>query len=83
MAKSQRHYLSYMLRLWRTSDGKKHVWQASLESPGTGERYGFASLKTLFSFLQALVDSDDDQIHDHDVRGMEERGDATTKRRET
>jgi len=58
MKKTQRRYLSYrylsyLLRLWQTSDGKKQIWRASLESPGTGERRGFASLKDLFGFLQA------------------------------
>ncbi len=52
MAKSQQRYLSYLLRLWQTSDGGRQVWRASLESPGIGERRGFASLKDLFVFLQ-------------------------------
>jgi hypothetical protein len=47
------HYLSYLLRLWQTSDGEKKVWRASLESPSAGERHGFASLKDLFDFLEA------------------------------
>ena len=48
----QRHYLSYLVRLWQTSDGGRQIWRASLESPGTGERQGFASLKELFEFLE-------------------------------
>ena len=48
----QQHYLSYLLRLWQTSDRGKQVWRASLEIPGAGERQGFASLEDLFDFLQ-------------------------------
>jgi len=47
----RRDYLSYLLRLWRV--GKENaVWRASLESPHTGERIGFASLDELFAFLR-------------------------------
>jgi hypothetical protein len=28
------------------------VWRASVESPHTGERYGFANLEVLFAFLE-------------------------------
>jgi hypothetical protein len=44
-------YLAYMLRLrrvWRDGQG---VWQASLESPHTGERHTFGSLEVLYAFL--------------------------------
>ena len=51
MKKQQRRYHSYLLRLWQTSNGKKQIWRASLESPGSGERQGFASLKDLYGFL--------------------------------
>jgi len=49
----QPRYLSYLLRLWQTSDGGEQVWRASLQTPGSGERRGFASLRELFSFLEA------------------------------
>ena len=52
----QRRYLSYLLRLWQTSDGGRLVWRASLESPSTQERQGFASMQELFNFLQAQAD---------------------------
>ena len=52
---AKRRYLSYLLRLWQTSDRGKQVWRASLESPGTGERRGFASLEDMFEFLRALA----------------------------
>lgn len=53
MSKDQREYLSYLLRLWRVSDEDNPVWRASLQSPQTGERIGFASLNELFKFLRA------------------------------
>ena len=50
--KPRQQYLSYLLRLWQTDDGKTQVWRASLDSPGTRARQGFASLEELFSFLE-------------------------------
>ena len=55
MAKEQPDYISYLLRLWRSSDvssGGKATWRASLENPHTGERTGFASLDALCHFLR-------------------------------
>jgi hypothetical protein len=50
-------YLSYLLRLWRV--GKEEAaWRASLESPHTGERIGFASLDALFAFLRQQIDDE-------------------------
>ncbi len=45
-------YLSYLLRLWRESDGEVPVWRASVKSSHTGETVGFASLEELFEFLR-------------------------------
>lgn len=45
-------YLSYLLRLWETSDGEKEVWRASVERPGTGERQSFTDVQALLEFLQ-------------------------------
>ena len=45
-------YLSYLLRLWQVSSDGEQVWRASSESPGTGERRGFANVECLFTFLQ-------------------------------
>ena len=73
MEKQQR-YLSYLLRLWQTSDGTKQVWRASLESPGTGQRHGFASLQDLVTFLAAQIEADLQQVapsqdpHTPDIR---------------
>jgi len=45
-------YLSYLLRLWRTSTDGQGVWRASLTDPLTAERIGFADLEALFEFLR-------------------------------
>ena len=52
MTRQQRSYISYLLRLWQAKSGGKRVWRASLESPNTGQRKGFASLMDLFTFLE-------------------------------
>lgn len=52
MVREGRRYVSYLLRLWQSRRGGELVWRASLESPDTGERTGFASLESLFTFLQ-------------------------------
>ena len=56
MKDKSQNYLSYLLRLWGTGQDAESTWRASLESPMTGERRGFASLKDLFAFLQAQAD---------------------------
>jgi hypothetical protein len=56
VTEKERRYLSFMLRLWQTSSDGEQVWRASLESPGTGERRGFASLEDLFDYLEAQID---------------------------
>jgi hypothetical protein len=45
-------YLAYLLRMWQVNDGGNSVWRASLESPHTGERHGFANLELLFAYLE-------------------------------
>lgn len=57
----RQRYLSYLLRMWQTSDGKKTVWRASLQSPISEERHGFASLEELMSFLQAQAEQPEDE----------------------
>ena len=44
--------MAYLLRLWQAREGGSVVWRASLESPQTDERQGFASLADLFTFLE-------------------------------
>lgn len=52
-------YQSYLLRLWETRDGEKRIWRASLESPGSGKRQGFASLEGLIQFLRAQMETEE------------------------
>ena len=52
MPEEPQEYLSYLLRLWRTSSHGHAVWRASLESAQTGERRGFADLASLLAFLE-------------------------------
>jgi hypothetical protein len=44
-------YRSFLLRLWLEPDDPP-AWRAMLESPLNGERHGFASLESLFAFLE-------------------------------
>jgi hypothetical protein len=44
-------YRSYLLRLWLEPNDPPE-WRAMLESPSTGERHGFASLQSLFDFVE-------------------------------
>jgi hypothetical protein len=61
----RRDYLSYLLRLWRV--GKEEaVWRASLESPHTGERIGFASLDELFAFLREQTSDETSVLGEED-----------------
>jgi hypothetical protein len=50
-----RPYLSYLLRLWPTEAGRERIWRASLESPHSRQRTGFASLEDLFDFLRQHI----------------------------
>ena len=56
MIKRPLGYLSYLLRLWQSDSTDMAVWRASLESPMTGERLGFASLKEMFAFLESQAE---------------------------
>jgi hypothetical protein len=63
MTKQQprQRYLSYLLRLWQTSDGKKAIWRASLQSPNSEVRHGFTSLEDLMEFLTAQTEQSEDE----------------------
>jgi hypothetical protein len=52
MSTEQQRYFAYMLRLWQVSSDRDPIWRASLESPHSGERHGFANLEMLFAFLE-------------------------------
>jgi hypothetical protein len=49
-----RRRISFLLRLWRPSEGEGSDWQSSLEIPGTGKRIGFTSPEQLFAYLMDL-----------------------------
>jgi hypothetical protein len=57
MANERRHYIAYLLRLWRPDGDDRSAWHASLEDPHTGERRGFADLESLFAFLKEQIDA--------------------------
>ena len=56
----KRRYLSYLLRLWQIESEGQLVWRASLESPKTGQRQGFAGLAEMVAFLEGQMDMPDD-----------------------
>jgi hypothetical protein len=72
MVKKQTSYMAYLLRLWRVKEEGKTTWRASLQSPQTRERRGFASLDVLFDFLrqqtETELDSEESERPDHDDR---------------
>jgi hypothetical protein len=51
-AKEPDDYQSYLLRLWRVSDGEEPTWRASLQSSRSGEQMGFDSLEELVEYLR-------------------------------
>ena len=75
-------YLSYLLRLWQESDDgaaegrETPEWRASLTSPTTGERVGFASLEGLVEYLQERMGTaaNSEGIRDRGRDGPEKRG---------
>jgi hypothetical protein len=72
MIKKQISYVAYLLRLWRVKEEGKTTWRASLQSPQTRERRGFASLDALFDFLQqqteTALDAEESERLGHDDR---------------
>jgi hypothetical protein len=60
----QRHYLSYLLRLWLSGSAGKPGWRASLEDPHMGSRVGFADLSSLFEYLERETESHSSQPGD-------------------
>ena len=47
-----RRHVSYLLRLWQAQTEGVVVWRASLQSPDTDKRQGFATVVDLLSFLE-------------------------------
>ena len=74
MAKDDRPYLSYLLRVWRESGKQGSRWRASLESSLTGVRTSFGDLEGLFAFLRRLAR--DEARCDQDPGGEEKGGTA-------
>ena len=64
-------YFAYMLRLWQAGSGEEHIWRASLESPRTSERRGFANLEALFNFLEKHTRSLERQAQPKDIGAVE------------
>ncbi len=57
-------YMAFLLRLWCVTEDEGIVWRASLEDAHTGERRGFADLKSLFAFLTGQTQRvTSDEIH--------------------
>lgn len=52
MNETQRGYISYLLRLWQAQDNGDWVWRATLECSQTGQRWAFADLNEVLTFLQ-------------------------------
>ena len=50
MGQAESQYQSYLLRLWRSSEGK--AWRVMLQHIGSHERHGFADLEGLCAFLR-------------------------------
>jgi len=65
MVKAQGRYFSYLLRVWRDDDEDQAAWRMSLETPLTGQRQGFGSLKDLVIFLRQQMDAlcEDDDVN--------------------
>ena len=77
-------YLSYLLRLWQESEGaleghEEPVWRASLTSPATGERLGFANLEELIAYLRERMGS----APDSGKRRDRSEGNSEGRRRST
>ena len=75
MSREKRRYISFLLRLFETESKDDLVWRASLESSGTEERWGFASLDELFAFLrQQTAGASDSSAGKAEARRQDERG---------
>ena len=64
MTRETYRYLAYMLRLWQVKGDQDLTWCASLESPHTSERRGFASLEALCKFLEEQTRSEEQPAGD-------------------
>lgn len=53
------NYLAYLVRLWRENETN---WRGTLENPHTGQRYAFASIEELLSFLKQQTSDHNDEL---------------------
>lgn len=80
MTNERSRYLAYLLRLWQVRDHQEMIWRASLESPHTGQRHGFADLDALFEFLETEMSSPgepaekSEKINTEDSFGKQQKG---------
>lgn len=51
-------YQSFLLRVWRSSRPNGRQWSARLEGLQGGDRWQFADVDALLSYLRALLDAD-------------------------
>jgi hypothetical protein len=51
----ERRALTYVLRLWRATNGEPPVWRAALQDLRTGERRGFAGLGEVVRYLEEQI----------------------------
>jgi hypothetical protein len=63
---SRRHYLAYLVRLWREEGDDRTIWRASVEDPHTAERRGFSDLSRLFEFLRQQTETASREPDDQD-----------------
>ena len=72
MKSTRTAYQSYLLRLW--CEAEKGEWRASLGNVATGECQNFASMSSLFSFLnsQTLTVDPDITIQDWALQNASE-----------
>jgi len=61
MVHEEEGYLAYLLRLWPVRNGETMLWRASLESPYSGERHGFADLEAVLAFLKREMQTQEEE----------------------
>ncbi|MCE7981158.1 MAG: hypothetical protein DYG89_08205 [Caldilinea sp. CFX5] len=67
MAESERfkppNYTAYLVRMWQESPHTP--WRASAQCAGTGEKFYFATLDALFTFLHAQTVADQADVDEN------------------
>ena len=70
-------YLAYLLRLWKSGDLQESGWRASLEESHTRQITGFNSVEALNDYLIQLAQKLDDvpvqasSLSSHDIKKKE------------